>query len=364
MKNMTKKVLFLFFLLTSGINAQNTSRIYPDSLNVNNEFTELQQTVESLKKELENQVKINDRSYSSISNQISAASWNLTIFGILFGVAALFIGVYVTYIERKIINLKDKNETLLEKTLKTKEEVVTINDNINNNLNKIFLKIRREETIHILKRLTKIPEDIGNFTQQLLSRELERDDFNYLKEAYKNLGPKPKPDEDSWIKVDLSHHGSYQLVFFQHFLDLALKDDIIGPHMADKYESAIKSSFKNDMVKSTEDFSRALVDLGLENRKNDIIKYFEGLSKSDFKNNSDIMNILLNGLQSRENQFKIFSIIEDKDETLPSKSLYAKILKEKYKDSTLTESEKITLEKVDKIIERIEKSQEVKEKTN
>ncbi|OEY71713.1 hypothetical protein [Salegentibacter salarius] len=360
---MTKKILFLLLILASSVNAQNPERINPDSLNVYSEITELQKTVGSLEKELENQEKINNRSYSSISNQISAASWNLTIFGILFGVAALFIGVYVTYIERKIIDLKDKNETLLEKTLKTKEEVVAINDNINNNLNKIFLKIRREETIHILKRLTKIPEDIGNFTQQLLSRELERDDFNYLKEAYKNLGPKPQPDEDSWIKLDLSHHGSYQLVFFQHFLDLALKDEIIGPHMADKYESAIKSSFKNDMIKSTEDFSRALVDLGLENRKNDINKYFEGLSKSDFKNNSDIMNILLNSLQSRENQFKLFNLIEDEDHTLPSKLLYARILKKKYKDSKLTESEKITLENVDELIVRFEKSQEAKEKT-
>lgn len=121
--------------------------------------------------------KINEKTLDNISKQISADSINLTIFGILYCVSSIGLGIDFAHIERKIGLIREENKSILSESIKFKDEVVLINNQTQKYIYGLFLKIKREETIHILDLLKKIPEDISNFSQQLLSRELEKKQF-------------------------------------------------------------------------------------------------------------------------------------------------------------------------------------------
>lgn len=75
---------------------------------------ELNRNFNELQKKYDYQIKINDQTLNSISNQISATSINLSIFAVLFGLLAIGLGIYVTWVERKIIRIKEENESLLK----------------------------------------------------------------------------------------------------------------------------------------------------------------------------------------------------------------------------------------------------------
>ena len=176
---------------------------------------------ENLNNNYEYQLKIHDQTLNSISSQIDATSFNLSIFAILFGILAIGLGIYVTWVERKIIKIREETKSLLEETKNTKNEVVIINDLIQKDLYGLFIKIKREETLHILKRLQNIPKDICNFSNVLLSRELKKEDYELLRNAFIKL----KSEGDAYEEDELTKCGdSYILLFFQHFLDLATKD--------------------------------------------------------------------------------------------------------------------------------------------
>src|SRR5690606_3282036 len=136
--------------------------------------------------------------------------------------------------ERKIIKLRNENEELLKQTKETKNEVVEINELIQKDIYGLFLKIKREETIHILNRLVKIPEDISNLSQELLSRELRQEDYSLLKKAYLKVKVKPEKENTSdfiSFSSNYNYKEAYLLLFFQHFLDLSLKDEEINPEL-------------------------------------------------------------------------------------------------------------------------------------
>ena len=205
-----RKILLLIILIPLFAISQNSN----DSISIQQnklKTEELSKDFNELQKKYEYQIKVNDQTLNNISNQIGATSFNLSIFAFLFGILAIGLGVYVTWVERKIIRLKEENESLLKETKKTKEEVVAINELIQKDIYGLFLKIKREETIHILNRLVKIPEDIANFTEQLISRELEEEDYTLIKKAYLKLNPKTR---DTYTGFGMTSKDSYHLLFF------------------------------------------------------------------------------------------------------------------------------------------------------
>lgn len=321
--------------------------------------------IDSLRSELqkvnskhEYQLKINEQTLNSISNQISATSFNLTVFGIIFGIAALLLGIYVTYIERKIVSIREETQGLLKSTIETKNEVESINQLIQKDINGLFLKIKREETVYILNRLVKIPKDIGNFMNELLSRELEREDFNFLKKAYEML---PNEDEQG-IKISLNAKEQYQLLFFQHFLDLAIKDDLIGSDLVSFYPQAISCAFENDMIKSTEDFSKAIIDKGFQNSEEEINGFIIGLSQSKFSSMNQLYEIIFNSLRNREDRFKFFNLISSNKTSRIGKLKFGSLLISNYTDENNTESEKIVFERIKEIDTELFKEEEKKRK--
>lgn len=341
-----KRYLLIFFIF-SLIYAEGEEKIFKakicnqDSIKVEN----LNNKISELESKIEDQKNINNQTLTCISTQIDAATYNITILSIGIAVALLLLGVYVTFIERKIVKINNHNENLFEKTEKIKAEVEKINDDIKNDIYNLFLKIKREETVHILNRLLKIPKDISNFSNSLLSRELIQSDFFVLKEAF--LKVKDIPKKKGILGLD--YKEEYLLIFFQHFLDLCMKDEQIHPNIKLFYETGIKCSFENDIIKSTNDFIKAIIDLGIYNMDEDINLFFEALAISDYKNMDKLYFTIFKNIYKREDQFKFYNIISDQNLLIICKINYGKHLVEKYSKENLSETEKRIIEDINNL---------------
>jgi hypothetical protein len=350
-ENMRHLFLILFIVIPTVLFSQKShDKKYDELKSGIIELRENYEIIDSLENEIsllsrkfEEQAKINEQSFNSISNQLSAASYSITIFGILFAIVAVIIGIYVTYVEKKIVRIREENKELLSKSKIVKNEVVATNELIQKDINGLFLRIKREETLYILNRLLKVPRDIANVSSELLSRELERDDFRILKKAYLSLD-ELLPLERGFFTSGLEYKDSYILIFYQHFFDLAIKDESIGPDLISFYPHAMICSFENDIVNSTKDFIKAIVDLGYQTRLKEISSFFNGLSNSSFCDFEELYMILFDGLKSRDDTFKFFNLIPDSEECRVGKKNFGQILVKEFEDKEPTESEKIVFE--------------------
>jgi hypothetical protein len=305
----------------------------------------LNREFQHLQRESDFSIKTNEQTIASISNQIGSASYSLTIFGILFGIAAIGLGVYVTYIERKVVTLNEKGREQLTQSEKIKSEVSEINYLIQKDIYGLFEKIKREETKHMINRLIKVPRDIGNLSNALLSRELEREDFALLKIAYSKLLSGGGANLGGGL-TGLNNQGSYHLIFFQHFLDLAIKDTEIGPNMTEFYEKGFICAFENDIIKSSEDFIKAIIDLGIQSKPGDISNYFTALAKSDFVDLIIVYEILFSNISTRDQQFSFYQKIPDTQECKKAKIHFGDLLISNYSDGKNTESEQAIIDEV------------------
>ena len=217
---------------------------------------------------------------------------------------------------------------------------------IQNDIYGLFKKIKRQETIDILTRLKKIPKDILNVNTLLVSRDLLQEDFVGLKEAYSNLDN------------DIECRNSYKILFFQHFLTNSLNDEILRTELTDFIPHAIRCSFENDILKSTHDFVLVVVDLGINNFRKEANNYFQGLSVSEFKNNASVYTTMFESLKTRQNRFDFINLIESKKERRIAKINLGKLLIKEYSQSTLTETESLTIQEIEDIEKELIKEKE------
>ena len=356
-----KKIITIIFLLISVTVISQTKldttwkvRLNKIEYKLNEiETKNYEEEIATLKEKIDFQQKMSEQSIGSISNQLDSASYNLTLFGLLFGIGAFGLGLYVTYIERKIVKIGEENKELLGKNQKIKEDVEALNKLIQSDIYNLFLKIKREESVHILDRLVKVPKDISNVCQTLLSRELEREDFTKLRQAYSNLGD-----------IKNEYHQQYHLLFFQHFLDLSLKDEELRKDILEFIPTGISAAFENDIIKSTTDFVTTLVDIGIQEFKTEVNMFFNGLANSEFKNFETVYQLLFDNLKSRKNRFELFSVIESSDDKRQAKIEFGKLLKNKYLGDNPTESENLTFSELTELIAAQQKAEEeAKQKT-
>jgi hypothetical protein len=325
-KTMKKILLFLLLIPTLTVSQKkiDSLQIFENKIEVDR----LQKSFIDLEKKYDYQTKINEQTLNSISNQIGATSYNLSIFAFLFGLLAIILGMYVTWVERKIIKIREENESLLKETIKTKEEVVSINQLIQKDINGLFLKIKREETIQMLNRLSKVPDDVSNLLTQLFSRELLEEDYPLLKKAYLKLEPSQNHTKNN-----------YKLLFFQHFLDQSVKDEKIGPELINYYNNCVDCANLIDIIKSTEDFMKAIIDLGIQSKSKEINSYIKAISKSNFKDVTRIYKLIFDSLKTRNDRFKFYEILSSDKEIRIGKINFGLILNENYGKLELSNSE-------------------------
>lgn len=209
----------------------------------------------------------------------------------------------------------------------------------------LFLKIKREETVHILNRLTNVPRDICNVSRSLLSRKLINDDFVMLKKAYLKLDS----DDD--------YREEYYVQFFQHFFDKILKDNDLRGTVGPSISECVSVAFENDMIEVTSKFAEVLSKQGVFEYKVEINYLFHGLSNSEHKENTKIYQNLFNHLKTKKQRFEFFDTIESPKNNFIAKIEFGKILHNEYSNSKLEESEKESFIKLNKLIEKQKNNQ-------
>ncbi|HBM14757.1 MAG TPA: hypothetical protein DD381_00175 [Lentisphaeria bacterium] len=120
----------------------------------------------------------------------------------------------------------------------------------------------------------------------------------------------------------------------------ALIDDEIRKDILSFIPNAIQCSFDIDIIKTTNDFIITVLNNGMFNYKEDINKYFEGLSQS-FPTYDDVYIKIYKLLQSRENNITFFNLIESNPLTIKAKIKYGEIIFNNLKEADFTEIEKI-----------------------
>ncbi|MBN8697399.1 MAG: hypothetical protein J0L87_12780 [Bacteroidetes bacterium] len=308
----------------------------------------IENEISTINDKLDFQQKMYEQTNSSISNQLESASYNLTIFGLLFGIGAILLGFYVTYIERKIVKIGEENKELLTKNQKIKDDVESLNKLIQSDIYNLFLKIKREESVHIIDRLVKVPKDISNVCDTLISRELQQEDFQKIKQAYLNL---PNKHEGNY-----GHY--YKIVFSQHFLSQALRDEELREDISKFIPDAIRASFENDITKSTIEFVSVILDKGIQEYKSEINLFFYGLTNSQFKSFMEVYQLFFDNLKTRKNQFEIFNAIESTKDKRLAKIEFGKILLNKYSNDNQSESESLSYNELKELINQQQKEEE------
>lgn len=322
-------IVFTIFLLKNTAYSQKKTE--SDS-SANRKYSLLNDRIANLEKKIESDRNINDRTFNSISVQLSVSSYLFTIMGIFFSIVAIGVGVYVTFVERKIVKIRESNQELLNKTLNAKKEVEELNDLIQKDVSGLYYKIKREETIDLLNRLKEIPKDILNIQQLLLTRELLPEDFEKLKVAF--------------LKVSKPYREAYLFQFFQHFLFDSMNHEEIRKELLTIMPQVIEASFENDIIKSSKDFIRAIINNGIHNFKAENNGFFIALSSSKYQNENFIYSLFLDSLSSRKNQFDFLSTIDSTNEAKTAKINFAKLIIEKYPKIKMTESEILIINEI------------------
>ena len=190
--------LILICLTCSSLHAQ-TLRVKVDSLsssinrsdtkieNVEKSIDGLTRQVENLSYLVETQKEIIGQEQSAIENSLNGTTLRIDIFAIVLAVAGIILGVYISRKEKSMKELLAQVEKLEERTSKSKDEIVELNDNINSDIEGLYDRLKKEETASLFRRLVEVPWDISNIGTLLLARKVDISNFKYLTLAYRNL---------------------------------------------------------------------------------------------------------------------------------------------------------------------------------
>lgn len=348
---MKRILIHILFLLPASLFAQSppdTSAISRDTEQVlifknNYEIEELQGEIEWLKQRYEERANQHQNTLDQISLQLNSASLYLTVFGVVFALIGVALGAFVSNIERRTDRMRGQVQNLLRETEQVRDEVVSINTKIQSDVKGLFQKLHREETLHLLHRLVMVPEDITNLNPLLFSRSLKDQDYETLKTAYINLTTEPHFEPNTPI-TGLGAENLYLLMFFQHFHEVAFKDNEVRPKLAEFYFLGVKSSFKNDMLEATQGFVTAIVDRGIVKNRYEINRFLEAVSLSQYSGFKPLYEVLFQGLYEKKLRFRFFSIINEEDTCRTAKSIFGRLLLEEYTSTELEKSEELALD--------------------
>ena len=237
-------------------------------------------------------------SNSTISNELSSASYHLGALSIIIALVGVFLGLYVTILFNKIIGIRKEVDSNLEKVSNMNEQIKDIDTKIHSNLSGLYSQLREEETRALLERLVQEPLDIHNVDTLLLARNINESYFDLFKKAYLNLLKTGKENEGGLLRS--KYKDSYYLLFFQHFCCQTVLDDDLRDYLSENFKIYIDCAFRRDIIKSTEDMCRALsIDAVPFDREKYLCKYLVALNESKYKDLIELRNILESQINSK-----------------------------------------------------------------
>ena len=317
------------------------------------EMAILQKEIEICEKSIKSIDEHVDRVNEGVSNQIASSSHIIQTWGIIFSILSVLLtgcgiafGYYINRMWKKINNLQDNAQEVIDdldskmneiaeqqqRVSANQTEIITLQMKINTdaeqiqqnivegekqiealqdlygkfkeNSAKIYTQLHREETKRILSRLEEIPEDISNFADTLLSRNLEETDFDNIYTAYHNLIQrylettnlsditKLREKDNSFFKKE----NMYELLFAQHFLRQAIMKDDLQYLIRKDFAYLMTCYYRNDVEKSTEDLKLGVQKLDSDLMLEIIKEYINALVNSKYRDLSKLYKVLLTDL--------------------------------------------------------------------
>ena len=344
-----KLFIFILLIIPLFVSAQvKETEKQKTTIKHENGISSLQKNIDELEKKVAYLQQVMQTSFEGVSANLSSSSNYLTIVAIGIAGVAIFIGIYVTRIERKIVRISEESKKLLETHKTVKKEIDDLNELISKNLMGLYSKLREEETKYLVSRLEKVPQDISNLNDLFLSRELSKEYYPIFKKGFLRI----KKDKDRY-----KYEDPYLINLFQHFADLAIFDPEISESLEPYYGVLFESSFENDVLKSTEDFIRMCVDKNLKEHRDKINKYLIAVNNSRYVEFEKLYKVIYDKLIIKENRFLFYELINKELEKV--KYMYGKLLKGGYEKDTNTESQKLILKETEElIINREQKSKQ------
>ena len=310
--------------------------------NLNIDLKDIEESVDGLAKQVENlsylvetQKEIISQEQSAIENSMGAVNIFLAVFALILTIGGIYLGWFINrreknvqYLLKQVETKKEEVEKLEEKTSNTRKEVMELSDNINKDIEGLYAKLRREETITHLKRLVYEPNDIGNILPLLLSRELIESDFKYLLTAYRNLENK---DDNGVVPGGLLYRkGQYLMLFYQHFCGQALCHELVAAEIVSFFPYLLRCAFKNDVISSTTSmvnyFNRGNVAV---NKVETIYLYLKALHESKHSNLEDAYSIIVSKYRSDDELKDIWRHLEENHVYI---KLFNKLICEAYQE--------------------------------
>lgn len=239
-------------------------------------------------------------SNSTISNEISSASFLLNVMSLIIAIAGVLVSGFVVVLFGRIRKINKEVDSKILKVSEVLKQVEEVDTKIKSNLTGLYKQLREEETRTLLGRLVKEPLDIHNIGTLLLARELDESYFSLLKEAYLNLKKSGKENEGDSL-LNPTYKKSYCLLFYQHFCKKAILDEDLRDCISDEFDYCVDCSFDRDIIKSTVELCEALSDYSVSyDRETVLYKFLIALNKSDeFKNKTELKEILQENISDK-----------------------------------------------------------------
>lgn len=241
----------------------------------------------------------------SISNQLAASTIFFAVFSVIIGILVLAAGWYIGWKKKQIDDVAKKIEDNKKLMQDIEKRTTTLDKQIKGDMESLYRRLQHEETKALLGRLVLEPEDISNLLKPLLARELDEDNFEFLRKAYLGFidvatdaddsadGRTEKKNEHKISGNYYVGNMSYLILLFQHYCYQSVKDDSIRPYLLVEMADVIECAFKRDIVKSTIQLCKALNEETSSFNKEEVLTaYLKGLNSSKHKNYIDIKNIL------------------------------------------------------------------------
>lgn len=243
--------------------------------------------------------RIVDVSNSTIANEISAVNTMLVAFTIVFGVVGVFLGFYISWLQRKVSKMSDNIEKKEQTIMSLAEAVEKTENKIQSDISGLYAKLREEETIALLKRLEEEPLDISNLSKLLLARPIGIEGYPILKSAYLNLRNINKEQNASGMDYT-EYESPYLLLFFQHYMYQALMDDDIREDLRKEFYNGCQCAFKSDIIRSTKDICRVLSKSNVRfEKKSILVDYMKAIEKSGFRKLQELKDIFQNEINDK-----------------------------------------------------------------
>lgn len=259
-------------------------------IHINNCVNDTIGYLQNLNDNFETIKNIVDVSNDTISNEISAVNTMLVVFSVIVGIIGIFLSWYISRVEKKVKTMKDSIEET-EKSIKDIAHTVEETDiKIQSDISGLYEKLRKEESLALLKRLELEPQDIVHLDRLLFARPLDNEGFPILKSAFLKI---QNSEEEMDDRID-----SYKILFFQHYLGLSILDDDLRDVIIGFFQTCMNCAYKRDIIKSTEDFCSALSEDSVPFDKIEILAlYLKELNDSKHCNLVELKNIFQDKLK-------------------------------------------------------------------